>query len=161
MQNPKNYFPWDARFPNSSSGMFLNYYPFSSLLNRMAILSAIIPPVPQTGSLAGELHGLPLGSSSWPSVEIDENQRKSIEINKISTKIKARGFRILWKSLKSLKSLIFSSIFFKTLFIFSEFLENPPRSRGFAPRSLRRAPRSLRRAPKSSARQEILRLALA
>ena len=58
-----------------------------------------------------------------------------MEINKISTKIKARGFRILWKSLKSLESLIFSSIFFKTLFIFSEFLENPPRSRGFAPRS--------------------------
>ena len=58
-------------------------------------------------------------------------------MNRISTEIKARGFRILWKSLKSLKSLIFSSIFFKPLFIFSEFLENPPRSRGFAPRSLR------------------------
>ena len=72
--------------------------------------------------------GSHIQANPWKSIKMKKR------MNKISTEIKARGFRILWKSLKS---LIFSSIFFKTLFIFSKFLENPPRPRGFAPRSLR------------------------
>ena len=67
------FFWWDGSFRSRWFRMFLNFSPISILLNRMAILSAAVPPTPPTGSLARTL-GVPLIRGSPNLVGIDENQ---------------------------------------------------------------------------------------
>ena len=71
---PSNFFWGDASFRSRWFRMFLNFSPISILLNRMAILSAAVPPTPPTGSLVRTLGG-PLIRGSPHLVEINKINR--------------------------------------------------------------------------------------
>ena len=70
----QKFFWWDASFRSRWFRMFLNFSPISILLDRMAILSAAVPPTPPTGSLVRTLGG-PLIRGSPNLVEINKINR--------------------------------------------------------------------------------------
>ena len=106
---PKKYYRWDAWFRNRWFQTFLDFSPFSNLLNRMTIFSANLAHTHPTSSLARTLRQLPLGCSPLSLIQIDGNSWISIKIQRISkdfnrkwSKIEARGFQNLTKSFQNL-----------------------------------------------------------
>jgi len=110
--------------------MFLNFSPISILLNRMAILSAAVPPTPPTGSL---FRRAPTPyENHWKSLKIEGNQRKSQGIKENRRKSeKIEGTQAVTNG-NPLKNFEFPSKIFDFLLICRKSEKNGRFSKNFA-----------------------------